>query len=195
MRDLIYFPVIFNVVGLSAIGLLFTVWPEHYADSGTLNTVVYAILFVTEWTLAAVVIRRLRRQGVSVKEFITPKRKLRLLPAILVFVLLNALFTAYMILSLTFGHIPPMGGLSFPQVFFFVILSPLTAGFVEELIWRGHFIEKLLAMGSSERRAIVYSSISFAFIHGFFLIDKLLVPFSSASLPGPIMFGKAICQF
>lgn len=184
LRDLVYFPVIFNIVGLSAIGLLYAFSPEHSPDPGTFNTVVYSCLFVTEWLLAFVVIRRLRIDGVSIKGFILSKKRLRGLPAILVSVLLIALFEAYMIVSLTVGYIPRIRNLSFVQVLFFLALSPLTAGFVEELIWRGYFIEKLLAMGSSERRAIVYSSISFAFIHGVFLVDKLLITFLFGVIAG-----------
>lgn len=184
VRDLIYFPIVFNVVGLFALGLLFVVSPDYSADWGIQNTVVLACLFVVEWMLAFVVVRRLRRQGVSVKEFIVPRRKLNLLPAILVFVLLNVLFAAYMIVALTYGRIPPMSDLNAFQVVFLVLLVPITAGFGEELIWRGYFIEKLLAMGKSARRAIVYSSISFAFIHGFFLIDKLAVTFIFGIIAG-----------
>jgi len=184
LRDLVFFPVIFNVVGLFAIGLLFAVSPEYSADSGIQNTVVLACVFVVEWLLAFIAIRRLRRQGVSIKEFIVPRRKLNLLSAILVFVLLNVLFAAYMIVALTYGRIPPMSGLSLLQVVFFVLLIPITAGFVEELIWRGYFIDKLLSMRRSEIRAIVYSSISFAFIHGFFLIDKLAVTFLFGIIAG-----------
>jgi len=175
LRDLIFFPVIFNIVGLAAIGLLFAVSSGYYADSGLQNTVILGCVVALELVLAFVVTRRLRKQGASIKEFIVPKSKLNLLPATLVFVLLNVFFTAYMIIALTYGRIPPMRGLSPLQVVFFVLVVPITAGFVEELIWRGYFIEKLLAMGRSETRAIVYSSISFAFIHGVFLIDKLAV--------------------
>lgn len=184
LRDLIYFPVVFNVVGLSAIGLLYAVSPEHSVDPGTLNTAALGSLFVPWWLLASIVIRRLKRQGASIKEFIVPERKFSLLSAILVFVVLNVLFTAYMIASLTYGRIPPMTGLNTLQIVFFILLVPVTAGFVEELIWRGYFIDELLAKGSSEMKAIIYSSISFAFIHGIFLIDKLAVTFLFGVIAG-----------
>ena len=51
------------------------------------------------------------------------------------------------------------------------------AGFVEEIIWRGYFIEKLIASGRTEREAIIYSAASFAFTHGIMIWDKLIVTF------------------
>ena len=177
LRDLIYFPIIFNVVGLPIILLLYAISPEHFVDSGTLNTVVLASLFLPWWLLAFVVIRRLRRQGVDIKEYILPKKKFSLLSAILVFVLLNVLFEGYMIAALTYDRIPPMTDLHPFQIVFFIVLVPVTAGFTEEVIWRGYFIDKLLATGISETKAIVYSAISFAFIHGFLLFDKIAVTF------------------
>lgn len=190
VRDLIYFPIIFNVIGLLSIGLLFTLSPESLTDSTTFNLVIYLSLFLTEWLLAFVIIRRLRKNGVSIRKFITPKKKFKLIPAILVFVSLNVLFTTYMILSLMFHWMPHMYGLSLSEVVFFIIISPITAGFVEELIWRGCFIGKLLARGNSKWRAILLSSISFAFIHGFFLIDKLIVPFIFGIIAGLYYFQE-----
>jgi membrane protease YdiL (CAAX protease family) len=184
LRDLVYFPVVFNVVGILAIGMLFVVSPEHSADPETINTVALASLFLPWWLFASIVIRRLRRKGVTIREFIVPSRRFNLISAVLVFVLLSVFFTAYMIVSLTYGRIPPMNDLNPLQILFFVIFVPITAGFTEELIWRGYFIDKLLATGSSEKRAVIYSSISFAFIHGFWLIDKLVVTFLFGTIAG-----------
>ena len=184
LRDLIYFPIIFNVVGLSAIGLLYAVSPEYLADPGILNTVVLACLFLPWWLLASIVIRRLRRRNTSIKEFILPKREFSPLLALLVFILLNVLFAVYMVIALTCGRISPMTGLHSLQIVFFILLVPVTAGFVEELIWRGYLIDKLLATGRSETMAVLYSSISFAFIHGFLLIDKLAVTFLFGIIAG-----------
>lgn len=113
----------------------------------------------------------------GVKGLIVPQKKFRLLPSIIVFISLNILFTAYMVLALTFGRIPPWGNLNSLQLVFFVVLNPITAGFVEELIWRGYFIERLLAMGKTEWKAIIFSSISFASIHGILVFDKIIVTF------------------
>lgn len=183
-RDLIYFPIAYYVISLLSVVLLFAVSPEHLADYAVLNVVLYSAVFITHWLLAFIVIRRLKRQGVSLKEFISPKKKVGVFPAILVFVSLNALFAAYMILALTYGRIQPWRNLDAFQLVYFIVAHPLTAGFVEELIWRGYFIEKLLRIGSSERRSIIFSSISFAFIHGFWVVDKLAVTFIFGIIAG-----------
>jgi len=182
LRDLIYFPLLFNVIGILSIGLLYAISPESTVGSRQFDLIIYSLVFITEWLLAFIVIRRLRRQVVSLKGFIMPRKEFRWMPALLVFVSLNALFTAYMLYSLI--PIPSMGDLSPPQLLFFLVLSPITAGFVEELIWRGYFTEKLLAKGYNERKTIIFSSVSFAFIHGFFIPDKLIVTFLFGIIAG-----------
>ena len=184
LRDLVYFPIVFNVVGLPIILLLYAISPEHSVDSGTLNTVVLASLLLPWWLLAYVIVRRLRREGVAIKEYILTEKKFSPLSAIFVFVLLNVLFQGYIIMSLTYGRIPQMTNLHPLQIVFLIALVPITAGFTEELIWRGYFIDKLLASGRSETKAIVYSAISFALIHGFFLFDKILVTFFFGIIAG-----------
>lgn len=183
-RDLVYFPIVYYVISLFFVVLLFVISPEYLADYEELNIVLYSAVFITHWLLAFLVIRRLKRQGLSLREFIAPKKKTRIFPAILVFVSLNALFTAYMILALTYGRIQPWYNLNAFQFVYFVVAQPLTAGFVEELIWRGYFIEELLRMGNSEWGSIIFSSISFAFIHGFWVVDKLVVTFLFGIIAG-----------
>ena len=182
LRDLIYFPVVFNVVGLLAIGLLYALSPRHPVETETLNTVLYLGVFITQWSLACVIIRRLGIRGV--RELIVPKKELRWPPSILVFISLNTLFTVYMVLGLKYSCIPPWGKFNLPRLIFYLMLSPVTAGFVEELIWRGYFIEKLIATGKTKWRAIILSSISFAFIHGFLVLDKLAVTFLFGIIAG-----------
>jgi len=182
LRDLIYFPVVYNVVGLIAVGMLYTFSPEHFVAPEILNAALYSGVVVTHWSLFYVIARRLRREGI--KDLIFPKKKFRWLPSLLAFISLDVLFTAYMILSLAYGRIPPWGKPDLPQLLFYLALNPITAGFVEELIWRGYFIEKLLAMGKTEWKAIIYSSISFAFIHGFTIPDKLVVTFLFGLIAG-----------
>jgi len=182
LRDLVYFPIIFNLVSMITVGALYAFSPEHFVNQELLNTVLYLEVFIIEWSIGYIVIRKLGINGV--KRLIIPKKKLRWLPSILVCVSLNLLFTIYMVLALVFGRIQPWGDLNFFQIFFFIVLTPLTAGFVEELIWRGYFVEKLLAMNKSEWKAVVYSSVSFAFIHGVILVDKLIVTFLFGIIAG-----------
>jgi len=182
LRDLIYFPVVYNVVGLIIVGMLFAVSPEHFVAPEILNAALYLGVVVTHWSLFYVIARRSGKEGI--KKIIVPKRKFRWLPSLLAFVSLNVLFTAYMILALAYGRIPPWGKPDLPQLVFYLALNPITAGFVEELIWRGYFIEKLLAMGKTEWKAIIYSSVSFAFIHGIFIPDKVAVTFLFGLIAG-----------
>ncbi len=183
-RDLLYFPIMYYVISLFSVVLLFAISPDYLTNYEELNIVLYSAVFITHWLLAFLVIRRLKRQGVSLKKFIAPKKKTRIFPAILVFISLNVLFTAYMILALTYGRIQPWRNLDVFQLVYFVVAHPLTAGFVEELIWRGYFIENLLRMGNSEGRSIIFSSISFALIHGFWVVDKLAVTFLFGIIAG-----------
>jgi len=182
LRDLIYFPVLYNVVGLIIVGMLYAVSPEHFVAPEILNATLYLGVVTTHWSLFYVIARRLRREGI--KDLVVSKKKFRWLPSIIAFVSLNVLFTTYMILALAYGRIPPWGKPDLPQLVFYLALNPITAGFVEELIWRGYFIEKLLAMGMTERKAIIYSSVSFAFIHGFTIPDKLVVTFLFGLIAG-----------
>jgi len=175
LRDLVYFPVVYNSVGLVSVFLLFAFSPKHVAEPEILNAVLYLGVVMTHWALFYVIVRRLGIDGV--KKLIEPKNRFRWLPSTLVFVSLNVLFISYMVLALAYGRIPRWGSMDALQILFYIFLNPITAGFVEELIWRGYFIEKLIATGKTERRAIVYSSISFALIHGFIIVDKLIVTF------------------
>lgn len=175
LRALIYFPIVYNIVGLVSVFLLFAFSPEHVVEPQTLNTVLYLGVVTTHWALFYVIVKRLGTDGV--KQLIKPKKRFRWLQSTLVFVSLNVLFTSYMVLALVYGRIPPWGNVDALQILFYIFLNPITAGFVEELIWRGYFIEKLIATGKTEQRAIIYSSISFALIHGFIIVDKLIVTF------------------
>lgn len=175
LRDLIYFPVAYNLVGLGSVFLLFAFSSEHFVEPEILNGVLYLGVVMTHWWFFYVTARRLGIDGV--KELIKPKKRFRWLPSALVFVLLNVLFIFYMVLALMYSRIPRWGNVDAPQVLFYIVINPITAGFVEELIWRGYFVERLIAIGKTERGAIIYSSISFALIHGFIIVDKLIVTF------------------
>ena len=182
LRDMVYFPLLFNAVGLLVIGLLYALSPGTAVGSTQFNFVVFLSAIITEWVLAFIVIRRFRKQGIVLKGFVMPAKEFRWIPAILVFLSLNVLFAVYMLYPLI--PIPPMRDLSLLQLLFFLVLDPITAAFVEELIWRGYFTEKLLAKGYTEWKSVLYSSVSFAFIHGFFIPDKLGVTFLIGLIAG-----------
>jgi len=182
LKDLIYFPLLFYVTSFASVGLLYAISSGPTVDGKQLTFVLYLSVFVTELLLAFIVIRKLGTLGVQLKEFIMPKKEIRWIPALLVFVSLNVLFTVYILYPLI--PIPLMKDLHPFQIFFFLALVPFTAGFVEELIWRGYFIEKLLVRGYNDLKTILLSSVSFAFIHGFFIPDKLAVTFLFGLIAG-----------
>jgi len=174
-RDMIYFPVAYNVVGLVFVSVLYAVAPEHSVETETLNNVLYLGVLITHWSVLCIMLRRLGVNGL--RELVTPKKQLRGFPSLLVFASLHVLFTTYMVLALLAGRIPLWGKVDLPLAVYYIVIHPLTAGFIEELVWRGYFIEKQLAAGQTEWRANIYSAISFAFIHGVIVFDKLIVTF------------------
>jgi membrane protease YdiL (CAAX protease family) len=63
------------------------------------------------------------------------------------------------------------------QKIVFIGLFPVSAGFTEELYWRGFIITELEAAGQSSKRANLFSAAGFSLVHGIFFPDKLLVTF------------------
>jgi len=178
-------PVILNLVGLGVFGTYYALAaqrPELVAGikSGQLAFVVYILLFVLEWALAIAVLLRLKQAGLSLSDFIAPPGslwKFRWGPALLVFVLLNAIFAVYIARLWASGELQAFGDLAIWQRLFIVALLPVTAGFGEELIWRGYVITQLEARGRGWWSAVLLAAISFALLHGLYLPDKLLVTF------------------
>jgi membrane protease YdiL (CAAX protease family) len=95
----------------------------------------------------------------------------------LVFVALNAVFGIYTAYLWRTGTMRTYHGLSPWQIVFLLSVTPLTAGLVEECIWRGYIIPSVETRGRARWAAILLSSISFALIHGVFLPIRLLVTF------------------
>jgi hypothetical protein len=96
---------------------------------------------------------------------------------VIVFVLFNAVLAAYMARLWVSGTLRVYESLNTWQYIFMIGLKPITAGFCEELIWRGYIITRLEARGRSRRLAVLLSAVSFALIHGLFFPVKLLVTF------------------
>lgn len=133
-RDLALFPAIYNVVAIVVIGVFYMFSPGFSVDWSTMNFMLYSLVFAVHWLLAFAVIRRLRTRGISLSEFIKPKKKTSVLPALTVFALPNLLFDTYFVLALAYGRIPPYGNTGLFEWTFYLVLTALTAGFVEELI-------------------------------------------------------------
>lgn len=185
-------PVILNVVGLAVFGTYYGLTaqrPELVAgvSPGQLAFVVYVFLFMVEWTFAISILLKLKRAGTSVSNLIAPQdglRKFRPVPAVLVFAMLNATFGLYMARLWVSGGLQSYEDLEIWQRLFIVVFISLTAGFCEELIWRGCIITQLEARGRKAWSAVVLSAISFAPFHGLSLPDKLLVTFLFGIIAG-----------
>lgn len=97
------------------------------------------------------------------------------MPAVSVFIAFNMAFAVYVVVyEWVLGGWPTFEGWTAWQRVLMISFVPVTAGFCEELIWRGYIITRLEARGQRRWSAILLSAISFALSHGF-LPDKLLV--------------------
>jgi membrane protease YdiL (CAAX protease family) len=139
-----------------------------------------AFIFLVEWFFAGLLIFRYRKSNAPVRPLFSRTENLfrfRWGPAILLFVLFNLIFAAYIYYliarmpELTYRGMHPL------QAILFILLVPATAAFTEELIWRGHIITGFLLNGKSPLAAVLISALSFALIHGVFMPDKLLATF------------------
>jgi membrane protease YdiL (CAAX protease family) len=65
-----------------------------------------------------------------------------------------------------FGQTTLYPGLPLWQRLGLVVMTAVTAGFCEELIWRGYVITRLEARGRRRWAAITLAAVAFALIHG-----------------------------
>lgn len=179
-------PVILNLGAILLFGTyyaLLAVSPSTVQDidPAEVQFLAYVFVFCIEWLFAGILIARMRRQGISLRGLLAPGGELlafRWLPALVVFLFFNGALLVYVfVASRVYGEWPDLSGLSAWQRSFLLLPVPITAAFCEELIWRGHLIPELIARRRAASTAIVLSAISFATIHGVFLIDKLVLTF------------------
>ena len=141
----------------------------------------YVFIFVVEWIFTILLLRQQASKGISFAALIAPDGqiwKFKWLPALALFIVFNLLFIIYIpLVTLIYGQWPRLETLLIWQRLFIILAVPLQAAFCEELIWRGHIIPELKARGRSDIAAILLSALSFALIHGIFLVDKLLLTF------------------
>ena len=165
--------------------------PEALANipENTTSLVVYGMIFVVEWLFALGVIAWLRRNGLPLQALINPTgnaRPFRWGPALAMGAGINLLFVVYFFIAAKiygdFGA--SYRGFSIWGQLFQIVLLPITAAFCEELIWRGYILTQLELRGYSAWKVILLMSLSFALIHGVFLVDKLLVTFLVGIITG-----------
>jgi membrane protease YdiL (CAAX protease family) len=165
------------LIGLGSASVYFVFYamqamqPERVAGitSGQLDTWISLYILAVRWVLALSIVVRLRRAGGSVMGLIAPQGqpwRFRWRPAIAMFLLMNVLVIPLVVAALAFEQWNLFGRQPLWQRLFWVIAIPLTAGFTEELIWRGYAITCLEARGRKRWPAILLSALSFALIHG-----------------------------
>ena len=137
-------------------------------------------IFFVEWLFAGLLLYKQHCTCMSIRNLFSRKDNLlefRWKPAILLFILFNVIFIGYIFYLITKMPDLTYRDMNQLQIILFLVLTPFTAAFTEELIWRGHIIAGLEHRGKSPWSAITISAVSFALFHGIFLPDKLLVTF------------------
>jgi membrane protease YdiL (CAAX protease family) len=177
-------PVILNVGAIFLFGTYYALLATNPAavqgvSQAEIQFLAYVLVFLVEWAFTLLLIVRMARRGVSIRLMLAPTGGLfafRWLPAIAVFFFINAALAAYVVLvTVIHGQWPQLDELQAWQRAFLVLPVPITAAFCEELIWRGHLLPELLNRGRTISTAITLAAISFASIHGIFLVDKLVL--------------------
>jgi membrane protease YdiL (CAAX protease family) len=142
---------------------------------------VYIFVFSVEWVFSILLLKKQASKGITLTSLIAPDGqiwKFKWLPALTLFLVFNLVFIIYIpLVTLIYGQWPRLDNLLIWERLFLGLAVPLQAAFCEELIWRGHIIPELKARGKLDFAAITLSALSFALVHGIFLIDKLLLTF------------------
>lgn len=195
-------PVILNIGAVILIG---GIYAYQYAAStgppsetiqvnfGQTQFALSILIVLVEWFFAGMLLFRYRKANESIRPLFSRTGKLlefRWGPAILLFFLFNLIFIGYILYLV--ARMPDLSyrDMNILQVGLFIILTPLTAAFTEELIWRGHIITGLEQRGMKIWPALLISAGSFALIHGVFLPDKLLVTFILGLVTGIYYFKE-----
>lgn len=148
----------------------------------------YVAIFVINWGLVIFVFQKFGREGKSVPKLIAADGNLfgfNWIPTLILFLTFNAIWVIY-VLAYTgiAGQWPSYGGLQVWQKIIFITLFPISAGFTEELFWRGFIINQLEVVGQTSWRATLFSAIGFSLVHGIFFPDKLVATFLIGLIAG-----------
>jgi len=205
--------ILFNALPLFVFGAFFAAAFQRSGGSDAFSNVdtaqplfwLYVGIAILNLGMALFVIAKLNREGTSIAELLAPGGRIfqfEWKPDILLFIAFNLIFALYIAgYILLTGQWPSYRGLDDWQRIIFIVLFPILAGFAEELFWRGFIIRRLQSQGHTARRAIMFSAIGFALIHGVYMPDKLLITFLIGLLNGfyyvreqrlvPLMFAHA----
>lgn len=164
---LIVFPTLYLVHGFAPHSQRLFVDEDHSAWGAF-----WATAAILHWTSVAVVVAVLRRRRLSLADIglDVPACKLATVGGALV-----ALGLAFVFIRSSLGPVDILGGNPV-----FGIATPwttsewirwipmaITAGFCEELVYRGFGISAQVAAGATRRRAVTTATVAFVFLHGF----------------------------
>ena len=149
---------------------------------GQITLLSYSGVVVIEWGFALSIIYRSLQAGIPLRRVVAPSGSFlsfRWYPALALFLFWNALFAIYFrFAERLYGDLSgAYAGIGGWEKILFVLIVPLSAAFCEELIWRGYIPPHLEAKGYRTPSVILLASLSFALIHGVFLVDKVFMTF------------------
>lgn len=177
---------ILNIIPVCIFGAVFALGYRQGANPQGIDLTgplfwLYAAILLINWGLAFSVFWLFKRQGESVRVLISPGGKLfqfNWRRALILFIVFNAIWVIYVaVYAWLAGGWPSYSGLQTWQKAVFIALFPISAGFTEELFWRGFIITRVEQAGGSSKRAILLSAIGFALVHGIFFPDKVAATF------------------
>jgi membrane protease YdiL (CAAX protease family) len=205
--------IILNTIPVCLFGAVFALAYQRGTDHQNLDLSqplfwLYFAVFMINWLLAIFVLQKYRREGKSIRSLIAGDGeifKFSWKPVLVLFVVFNGIWVIYILAyEWLAGGWPSYTGFQDWQKAVFIVLFPISAGFTEELYWRGFLITELEAAGQTSKRAIFYSAAGFSLVHGVFFLDKLLVTFLLGLVAGiyytrerkllPLMFTHAFAD-
>ena len=178
--------IVFNTIPVCLFGTVFAIAYQRGGEPQNIDLSqplfwLYSAICIINWLLAFFVFQKYRREGRSIRNLFARDGtvfKFNWKPALAMFVVFNGIWVIYLLAyELLAGGWPSYSGFQDWQKIIFIAVFPISAGFTEELYWRGFLITELEAAGQTPQSAILFSAIGFSLVHGIFLPDKLLVTF------------------
>ena len=174
--------VVFNLIGILVFGTYYFLSFKNVKlppaiNQASIGFIMYVLVSLAEWYFLFSVLGELRKNNLTLRSVLFPPEKTKpdYLSILVLFLSVNALFAVYLVQFGAQGNW--IRELASWQKYFIIIFLPLTAGICEEIIWRGYLITALKTRGVKDGLAIFISAISFASIHGIYLLDKLIITF------------------
>ena len=178
--------IILNTIPVCLFGAVFVVAYQRGGNAQSVDLTqplfwLYVAIFSINWGLALFVFRKFKQEGRSVWDLVAADGlpfKFAWRPAVIVFVVFNGVWLLYVgLYAWLTGRWPSYSGMEVWQKIIFIGLFTVSAGFTEELFWRGFVITQIEGAGQSSKRVILLSAIGFSLVHGIFFPDKLLATF------------------